>query len=64
MPELWTAVLVGTMHRYNITANRLAEQVGWNPKYLSAVLNGHRSPKNAERALTRALNALIDEAAV
>ena len=59
MSEQWTADLIGKMHRNGITAKRLAEQAGWNPKYLSAVLNGHRRPKNAAHTLNAALDTLI-----
>lgn len=38
----------------------IAEEVGWHPKYLSAVLNGHRSPKGAEEKLTAALDKIIE----
>lgn len=54
----WTAELVGKMHVNSITSKQLAESIGWNPKYLSAVLNGHRTPKSAEKKLNEALNTL------
>ncbi|MGI5985015.1 MAG: helix-turn-helix domain-containing protein [Oscillospiraceae bacterium] len=63
MPAQWTAVLIGEMHLHGITAKQLAEKVGWNPKYLSTVLNGHRNPKNAEQTLSNALEELISESA-
>lgn len=59
MPAQWTADLIGQMHVHGITAKQLAGAVGWHPKYLSAVLNGHRSPKRAEERLSRALNLMI-----
>lgn len=59
MSEQWTADLIGKMHIHGITSKKLAENVGWNPKYLSAILNGHRKPKNAEQKLTVALDELI-----
>jgi len=59
MPAQWTGDLIGKMHLTGITAKELAAQVGWHPKYLSAVLNGHRESKNAEQALTQALDQLI-----
>jgi len=61
MPAQWTGELIGKMHLYSITAKQLAEQVGWHPKYLSTVLNGHRCPKNAEEVLNTALDELISE---
>lgn len=61
MPAQWTADLIGEMHLHGITAKQLAEKVGWNPKYLSTVLNGHRNPKNAEQTLSKALEELISD---
>lgn len=58
MPAQWTATIIGEMHLCNITAKRLAEEVGWNPKYLSQVLNGHVAPKGAEEKLRNALERL------
>lgn len=58
MPAQWTAVLLGEMHLHGITAKRLAAEVGWNPKYLSVVLNGHRDPKGAEEKLREAMSRL------
>lgn len=59
MPPQWTADLIGKMHLHGISAKQLADKVGWNPKYLSTVLNGHRVPKNAEQKLNVALDELI-----
>lgn len=58
MPAQWTADVVGVMHLKGISAIQLAAEVGWHPKYLSAVLNGHRAPKNAESVLRTALSRL------
>ena len=51
----WTGNLVAEMHLSGVTAKELAAEVGWNPKYLSAVLNGRREPKGAEYKLCAAL---------
>lgn len=59
MPAQWTAELVGKMHLYGISAKQLAVEAGWHEKYLSAVMNGHRNPKEAEQKLTAALDQLI-----
>lgn len=55
----WTADVVGQMHINRITAKRLAEEIGWHPKYLSQVLNGHKAPKSAESKVRKALANLI-----
>ena len=55
----WLGDIVGQLHRNEISHKDLAAAVGWNPKYLSQVLNGHASPKGAEEKLTKALDRLI-----
>ena len=55
MPAQWTGKIIGEMHVTGVTAKELSAEVGWHEKYLSAVLNGHREPKNAEKQLTAAL---------
>lgn len=59
MPAQWTADIVGKMHLLGITALELSNQLGYNPKYVSAVLNGHRKPKGAEERFRKALDELI-----
>ncbi|WP_419169816.1 hypothetical protein [Negativibacillus massiliensis] len=61
MPAQWTADVIGKMHLYKITSVKLAEKIGWNPKYLSAVLNGKREPKNAEDVVKTAIQKIINE---
>lgn len=61
MPAQWTAEVVGEMHLHKITSVQLAEKIGWHPKYLSAVLNGKRSPKKAESSVRIAMKEIIDE---
>lgn len=59
MPAQWTADIIGKMHLAGITAKQLAEEAGWHEKYLSAVMNGHREPKDAEVKVRAALSRLI-----
>lgn len=61
MPAQWTAEIVGDMHLHGITAKRLSEKLGYHPKYVSAVLNGHREPVEAEERFRKALRELLDE---
>ena len=63
MPAKWTGDLLGEMHVAGITAKQLADEVGWHPKYLSVVLNGHKEPKDAETKLRKALQQLIEKRA-
>lgn len=37
--ELWTAEVVGKMHRYGITQKQLAKRCMYTPSYISQVLN-------------------------
>lgn len=60
MPEPWTGELVGRMHNAGVTAKELAAHMGKNPKYVSAVLNGHCSPKKSRQEFNAALDALLD----
>ena len=49
------------MHLHGITAKMLAAEIGWHEKYLSAVMNGRREPKNAESTCKSALERMISE---
>lgn len=62
MPAQWTANVIGQMHLNGITGKRLATEIGWNPKYLSQVLNGHETPKGAEEKVRAALERIMDSA--
>ena len=61
MLENWTGEVVGIMHINKISHQKLAEQVGWYVKYLSAVLNGKRNPKDAEEKVRKALSEILKE---
>lgn len=58
MPAQWTADLIGEMHLAGVSSKALAEEVDWHPKYLSAVLNGHKNPKKAEQTLREGLRRI------
>lgn len=58
MPAQWTADLLGEMHLLGVTSKQLAAEAGWHEKYLSAVLNGHREPKDAKEKLNSALERI------
>lgn len=60
MPAQWTAEAVGQMHLKKVTSIQLAKAIGWHPKYLSAVMNGHRSPVNAQEKIMSALASFPD----
>lgn len=61
MPAAWTGDIVKDLHLHGISAKQLAEKLGWNSKYLSTVLNGHRNPAGAEVKIRAALKEMIKE---
>lgn len=61
MPAQWMEAFFGKKRMHKIKDSDLAAEIGWHPKYLSAVLNGHRTPKGAEEKLNKALDTLISE---
>lgn len=56
----WMEVFFGKKRVNKVTDAELAAEMGWHPKYLSAVLNGHKTPKGAEAKLTAALDRIIE----
>jgi hypothetical protein len=60
--DFWTGEAAAIMHVHDISAITLANKLGWNPKYLSSVLNCKRRPKNAERIVMAALHQIVEEA--
>ena len=42
----WRGDLVGRMHDHRITGKELAKELGVTDRWISAVINGHRDPKN------------------
>ena len=61
MPAQWTGDVVGKMHLAGVRKSDLAKAIGYTPEYLSMILNGHRSPKDAQKTIESALYRLINE---
>ena len=57
----WTGTLVGEMHTYRVTNKMLAAELGVTPEYVSMILNGHRSPADAENRFRAAFEKLLEE---
>lgn len=55
----WMESFFGKKRVNKVTDAELAAELDWHPKYLSAVLNGHKTPKGAEEKLTAALDRII-----
>ena len=61
MPAQWTADVIGELHVHGMRQKDLAAHLGYHPKYVSAIINGHKTPKNAEAKFRAALDELIAE---
>ncbi len=48
--EDWTADVMGRTHKYRIRIKDLAERCGYDPAYLSTVLNGNKKFESEEAA--------------
>lgn len=59
MKDKWTGEAAAIMHVHEISALALSDELGWNPKYLSTVLNCKRRPKNAEEIVMDALHKIV-----
>lgn len=59
MKDKWTGEAAAIMHVHDISALALSAELGWNPKYLSTVLNCKRRPKNAEEIVMDALHSIV-----
>ena len=59
MLSQWTGELVGKLHLHGITQLELANELGYSPEYVSSVLNGKRSPKEAEQKFNDAFIRII-----
>lgn len=60
----WMVDLFGTMRANKVKDAELAAEIGWHPKYLSAVLNGHKTPKGAEEKIRAALARILERKGV
>lgn len=61
MPAQWTADIIGEMHLHGIQKQQLAQELGVSLNYVGMILNGHRSPPDAESKFRAALARLVDK---
>lgn len=61
MSEQWIAKIVGKMHIHRIRQIDVAEKLSVTPEYVSAILNGHRSPAGAQQRFEQAVADIIAE---
>ena len=61
MSEQWIASVVGKMHINRVSQKDIAMQMNVTPEYVSAILNGHRSPAGAQQRFEKAVADIIAE---
>lgn len=61
MPEKWTGQLIGKMHNARVTYDDIARKLGVGKSYVSMVLNGLRTPKDAKQRFNAAFDEIIAE---
>lgn len=57
----WTGELIGKMHNNKVFKLELAEHMGLSVEYVSMVLNGRRTPPDAEERFNKAVDEIIRE---
>ena len=57
LSDKWTGNLIGKMHNAKITQQDIADELGTTKAYISMILNGKRTPKNAKQRLEEAFKA-------
>lgn len=60
MPEAWTGRLIGRMHNNRITYSDLGAELGIGKAYVCQILNGVKKPKNIQKRMETALDAIIE----
>lgn len=59
--EHWIGEAVGKMHINKITQSQLANKMGVTNDYVWMILNGKKTPKDAESRIMTAINDIISE---
>lgn len=59
MGAQWIEEISGKLKSHHITQKQLASCLGMSEVYVSTIMNGHRSPKNAEQKFRSALEELL-----
>ena len=59
--EQWIAETVGKMHVSKITQAQIADKLGVTKDYIWMILNGKKTPKDAEARITKAIDEIIAE---
>lgn len=59
--EKWIAEVVGSMHINRITQGEIAKELHVTSDYISMILRGKKNPKNAEKRIRNAIDAILQE---
>lgn len=59
--EHWIAEVVGKMHVNKITQSQLARKMGVTNDYIWMILNGKKTPKDAETRINDAIDSILAE---
>ena len=57
----WTGDVIGKMHTNRISGLDLAKHMGVCKDYVSMVLNGKKTPKDAQKRFEKAVDEIIAE---
>ncbi len=60
MPEAWTGRLIGRMHNHRVTYADLGAELGIGKAYVCQILNGVKKPKDIQKRMETALDAIIE----
>lgn len=60
-PPEWTGMAIGMMHVLQISHKEVADKMGVTNRYLSMVLNGHRTPPDMESRVNEAIGEILKD---
>ena len=58
-PPKWTGDLIGRMHNAGVDRVDIAEYMGVTKSYITAILNGRKTPPNAKERLNTAFAEVV-----
>lgn len=58
-PPKWTGELIGRMHNANVDRTDIAAYMGVTKSYITAILNGRRTPPEAKERLNAAFAEIV-----
>lgn len=58
-PPKWTGDLIGRMHNAGVDRTEIAANMGVTKSYITAILNGRKTPPNAKERLNAAFAEVV-----